>query len=168
MLQHCISQNEGIRIEMDVNRNIVSVEELLSSYDFFDSNPDASVPIELYLDAFEHAKKVLNLISTSESLTTSQEARIDKVYLKVSSITTALLMKLLPWYKITKEQMNMENKDKCPICLSEWNIGDVVGKLACGHEFGLDCLNKWLTEKRNCPLCREALNVSDCLQRNVK
>ena len=111
MLQHCIPQNEGIRIEMDVNRNIISVEELLSSYDFFDSNPDASVPIELYLDAFEHAKKVLNLISTSESLTTSQEARIDKVYLKVSSITTALLMKLLPWYKITKEQMNMENKD---------------------------------------------------------
>ena len=140
MLQHCIPQNEGIRIEMDVNRNIISVEELLSSYDFFDSNPDASVPIELYLDAFEHAKKVLNLISTPESLTTPQEARIDQVYLKLSSITTALLKNLLPLYKITKEQMNME--DKCPICLSEWNIGDVVGKLACGHELGLDCLNK--------------------------
>ena len=140
MLQHCIPQNEGIRIEMDVNRNVISVEELLSSYDFFDSNPDASVPIELYLDAFEHAKKVLNLISTPESLTTPQEARIDQVYLKLSSITTALLKNLLPLYKITKEQMNME--DKCPICLSEWNIGDVVGKLACGHELGLDCLNK--------------------------
>ena len=57
--------------------------------------------------------------------------------------------------------MDVDNNDKCPICLSEWKIGDEVGKLACGHEFELDCLSKWLNEKRNCPLCREAFKISD-------
>jgi len=39
----------------------------------------------------------------------------------------------------------------CSICLIEDN--DFI-KLKCGHNFHINCINKWLKEKFNCPLCR--------------
>ncbi len=66
----------------------------------------------------------------------------------------------------------------CPICLMEFeneNIDDNKGKkrcvpkydvtednrqpieLTCGHTFGTTCIEKWLYENDNCPLCRTTL-----------
>jgi len=44
---------------------------------------------------------------------------------------------------------------ECYICLSEYETGDSIRKLPCGHEFHCGCVDKWLTEMhRVCPLCR--------------
>mmetsp|Transcript_10883 Transcript_10883/g.25216 ORF Transcript_10883/g.25216 Transcript_10883/m.25216 type:complete len:165 (+) Transcript_10883:137-631(+) len=43
----------------------------------------------------------------------------------------------------------------CPICLSEYQVGDVVshGK-SCLHTFHNDCLCRWLQRDMTCPCCR--------------
>jgi len=50
------------------------------------------------------------------------------------------------------------NEDwKCSICLSREGGG--VTKLLCGHEFHVECINKWIETKTQasfrCPLCRQ-------------
>ena len=42
---------------------------------------------------------------------------------------------------------------RCAICLSNFQNGNRVGDLPCGHLFHKDCLKAWLQRKNQCPLC---------------
>ena len=42
---------------------------------------------------------------------------------------------------------------RCSICLESYNNQDIY-ILHCRHSFHRDCLNEWIKQKPNCPLCR--------------
>ncbi|XP_078440280.1 RING/U-box superfamily protein isoform X5 [Wolffia australiana] len=51
---------------------------------------------------------------------------------------------------------------RCYICLLEYEEGDPVRVLPCGHEFHQSCVDKWLKEvHRVCPLCRGDVCISE-------
>jgi len=44
---------------------------------------------------------------------------------------------------------------ECPICTAEWTDGEEIRKLnMCRHYFHRTCIDRWLEEHNNCPLCR--------------
>lgn len=44
---------------------------------------------------------------------------------------------------------------ECPICTAEWTDGEEIRKLnMCRHYFHRPCIDRWLEEHNNCPLCR--------------
>ncbi|KAL8480554.1 hypothetical protein ACS0TY_026648 [Phlomoides rotata] len=46
-------------------------------------------------------------------------------------------------------------EDLCAVCLGEFKIGERVRVLTeCAHVFHVSCINKWLENHSNCPLCR--------------
>lgn len=49
-----------------------------------------------------------------------------------------------------------EDRDSssCVICLTEFQLGDRVRRLACIHLFHLSCVDNWLRGNRCCPVCR--------------
>jgi hypothetical protein len=49
---------------------------------------------------------------------------------------------------------------KCGICLAEYENGDQLRSLACLHSFHKDCVDKWLTINKICPVCRAEINNS--------
>lgn len=50
---------------------------------------------------------------------------------------------------------NNSDLGDCAICLTQFNIKDVVKQLGCKHSFHLDCINKWLSKNtHSCPCCR--------------
>jgi len=52
----------------------------------------------------------------------------------------------------------MENQ--CSIChlsFSKWCFSNK--KLDCGHKFHSECINYWLNEQSNCPLCRIVIEI---------
>ncbi|OIT20248.1 putative e3 ubiquitin-protein ligase hip1 [Nicotiana attenuata] len=53
--------------------------------------------------------------------------------------------------EIDDEELEQET---CAICLCEYEDEDTIGKLQCGHEFHVGCVNKWLQHKKSCPFCR--------------
>lgn len=59
---------------------------------------------------------------------------------------------------LVDETKKIEDTDKCPICLQEYEEGDKCGVLPCKHNFHDNCIRQWVDEKRNCPLCRLHLN----------
>ncbi|GBM10141.1 hypothetical protein AVEN_90140-1 [Araneus ventricosus] len=43
---------------------------------------------------------------------------------------------------------------ECPICLGTSSRQDQIKRLRCSHEFHQSCIDLWLNNNRNCPLCR--------------
>ncbi|KAL4559556.1 hypothetical protein LXL04_031698 [Taraxacum kok-saghyz] len=44
--------------------------------------------------------------------------------------------------------------EPCCICQEEYNDGDDLGTLDCGHDFHQGCIKKWLQHKNSCPICK--------------
>ncbi|CAJ0949157.1 unnamed protein product, partial [Mesorhabditis belari] len=45
-------------------------------------------------------------------------------------------------------------KERCTVCLMEFETGEGVRKLRCTHLFHVDCIDKWLVYNKKCPVCR--------------
>ena len=50
--------------------------------------------------------------------------------------------------------LDKEEEEICSICLIFFKNGDQISRLNCGHLFHTNCVNKWISNKKNCPLCR--------------
>lgn len=53
-----------------------------------------------------------------------------------------------------------EEELKCSICLVEFELGVSVRTLWCGHCFHLQCVDRWFTERDDCPVCRKPGNAT--------
>tara|TARA_B110000208_G_C11771430_1_gene430424 strand:+ start:1213 stop:1497 length:285 start_codon:yes stop_codon:yes gene_type:complete len=63
-------------------------------------------------------------------------------------------------YKYRKTKVNISNETiklnenyECAICLENIREYENIYKLSCRHKYHIDCLNRWVKEKSNCPLC---------------
>lgn len=50
-----------------------------------------------------------------------------------------------------------ESEQCCPICLVDYEDGDELRVLPCGHCLHISCLDAWLTRNPSCPSCRYSL-----------
>ncbi|KAK4770517.1 hypothetical protein SAY87_031049 [Trapa incisa] len=46
--------------------------------------------------------------------------------------------------------------EPCCICQEDYNDGENLGILECGHDFHKDCIKQWLMNKNLCPICKTA------------
>ena len=54
------------------------------------------------------------------------------------------------------QTLERENEGNCPVCQCEWELGDEVRVLPCGHQFHTHCIDHWLTKHQaSCPLCKK-------------
>ena len=52
-----------------------------------------------------------------------------------------------------------KNQDNCIICLNDFKEKEKVMKLGCDHIFHVDCLNDWLENNKQCPLCKKDIKI---------
>jgi hypothetical protein len=46
-----------------------------------------------------------------------------------------------------------KEKILCSICLND-KTDNIIRKLVCNHFFHIDCIEMWLSDNNNCPMCR--------------
>lgn len=46
---------------------------------------------------------------------------------------------------------------KCPICLTLYKDPSIIR--TCEHVFCFDCIRKWISQKPNCPLCKQRVDL---------
>jgi peroxin-10 len=56
-----------------------------------------------------------------------------------------------------------EGKHKCPLCLFSVKSPTVTD---CGHVYCWKCVSEWVTEKPQCPLCRQPVTLSRMIPLN--
>lgn len=60
--------------------------------------------------------------------------------------------------KYQKEAHAREIGGECPVCLSAFADGEEVRQLsACKHSFHASCIDLWLSNHSNCPICRATI-----------
>ena len=62
-------------------------------------------------------------------------------------------------YKIVKIKEHKFNDDEysseiCSICLDNYKKEDILNELKCGHKYHNTCIDDWIKNNNNCPLCR--------------
>jgi hypothetical protein len=50
--------------------------------------------------------------------------------------------------------LQMDFDPCCSICLLQYEAGDTVRRLRCGHAFHLTCVDLWLSAHPACPVCK--------------
>uniref|UniRef100_A0A2P2LIC7 RING-type E3 ubiquitin transferase n=1 Tax=Rhizophora mucronata TaxID=61149 RepID=A0A2P2LIC7_RHIMU len=77
---------------------------------------------------------------------------------RIGNVSTGLseetILKRLKQRKYSSAVENEMEAEPCCICREEYNDGEDLGKLDCGHNFHTDCIKKWLTLKNWCPICK--------------
>ena len=59
-----------------------------------------------------------------------------------------------------------EGNRKCRICLDEFNTSIKVVSLPCFHFFHKICIEKWIKNKKRCPLCNFELTKENLMEKN--
>ncbi|KAJ1380138.1 Zinc finger, RING-type [Sesbania bispinosa] len=51
--------------------------------------------------------------------------------------------------------------DRCVICQVEYEKGETLVALKCGHPYHSDCISKWLQIKKVCPICNNEVSTTN-------
>tara|TARA_Y100000401_G_C8322999_1_gene226519 strand:- start:46 stop:744 length:699 start_codon:yes stop_codon:yes gene_type:complete len=64
----------------------------------------------------------------------------------------------------------IQDEIECPICINTQTNEVNIKLRPCGHKFHLNCINNWLKQKKECPLCKTQLsssNLTDYLKNQI-
>ncbi|GKC34400.1 RING-H2 finger protein ATL16 [Tanacetum coccineum] len=69
------------------------------------------------------------------------------------------VIRLIPIFKFQKKQNDSDNE--CAVCLAEFQDNEKLRMIPnCAHVFHIDCIDIWLQNNPNCPLCRNSISIS--------
>ena len=71
----------------------------------------------------------------------------------------------LPRTLITERNFEREKGDCC-ICMCDYEVGNEVITMPCGHKFHESCLTQWLKSNHTCPVCRDKVPMDYDVERN--
>ncbi|XP_075484277.1 putative E3 ubiquitin-protein ligase RHG1A isoform X2 [Primulina tabacum] len=80
------------------------------------------------------------------------EERIGNVCTGLTEENISSLLKTRKHVNIRTE--NSVDTDPCSICREEYDEGEDIGTLDCGHDFHQECIKQWLMHKNLCPICK--------------
>jgi len=101
-----------------------------------------------------------NLVNELEIEPTDGEYESNRRSVGPKGLTKDLIEKL-PHYLVTKKTMEeFTDRERCVVCMCEFDVGETLRILPCAHEFHSPCVDKWLEGNATCPICRSAVEVS--------
>nr|XP_043635570.1 RING-H2 finger protein ATL16-like [Erigeron canadensis] len=70
-----------------------------------------------------------------------------------------LVIREIPIWQYTKSEGEKRSLYECVVCLNDFKEMDTLRVLpSCHHGFHLDCIDVWLQNNANCPLCRLSIS----------
>ncbi|CAA6672556.1 unnamed protein product [Spirodela intermedia] len=71
-----------------------------------------------------------------------------------SGLNEEMALLLLRTRRYVPSSTAYASDETCCICQEDYDEGEDVGMLSCGHGFHAACVGRWLTQRNVCPICR--------------
>ncbi|XP_024980398.1 E3 ubiquitin-protein ligase MBR2-like isoform X2 [Cynara cardunculus var. scolymus] len=73
---------------------------------------------------------------------------------RIGDVKTGLKEEVILKSMKQRKHVSTSNLEPCCICREEYERGDDIGSLECGHDFHTICIKEWLANKNVCPICK--------------
>ncbi|XP_010505349.1 PREDICTED: RING-H2 finger protein ATL33-like [Camelina sativa] len=97
--------------------------------------------------------------SSSSRRSSSTTSSSNDVTVDITSPTTTVVSPPESGDKFQKEKHSKEIGNECTVCLYVITDGEKIRRLTCDHAFHVDCIEEWLQDHPNCPICRAEVPV---------
>jgi len=77
------------------------------------------------------------------------------------------IINFIPSTIIKDTPKKLTDEYRCVICLSDFEIEEKVSALPCCHTFHTNCLDNWLKQKRECPVCKYEVTLKSILGEDI-
>merc|ERR1711920_1177764 len=81
----------------------------------------------------------------------------DSVECGESRGTAQETIEAIPLIECTPEVQNSGPETSCAVCLGDFETGETLRQLPCGHKFHQCCIDTWLCRSKVCPLCIQSV-----------
>ena len=155
-----IKDLEFILNDMKSNEKYVNLNDVKSFKEKNDDFIDDDIAFNEALQE-EFAIQAVNqqiideLCPNPDAMTYEQLLQLEDDVGNVSKGLSAQQFEKLPITKYKKEKYS-ENF-QCIICMEEFNEGEKVKLLPCGHIFHPNCIKEWLMKQKSCPFCKSEI-----------
>lgn len=140
-----VNQNEIIENEQ-VNENEIIENEGNDNLYLPSSNPNT---MEYNINLINYNMNLINSLLRNSQF---RQSNTTDTYASFSELDNNIVKEGLDLLKVSKDNILKENT-KCPICLDEFEKGNIFKEIKCQHLFCEDCLEDWLEENKKCPVC---------------
>jgi hypothetical protein len=69
-------------------------------------------------------------------------------------------------HEFETDEMSMTDA-RCAICLVEYSAHEKLRTLRCSHHFHKECIDLWLKNNKNCPLCQQNISTATDVRGNA-
>ena len=87
---------------------------------------------------------------------------INEVGLQNKERDLTTILKFLPVWEV-RQNKKSDNNNNCVVCLTEFEIGDIISALPCCHVFHTKCIENWLQKELTCPVCKFEVTLSSII-----
>ncbi|GMI74050.1 hypothetical protein HRI_001074300 [Hibiscus trionum] len=77
------------------------------------------------------------------------ESEIESLNRQMAAVKESLIKDMLNIVEV-----KARDEETCVICLEELEVGLKASRMPCSHDFHSVCIEKWLHQNLNCPICR--------------
>ena len=117
------------------------------------------IPEELIDPVKEVEEQIINeLCPNPDAMTYEQLLSLEN---KVGSVKRGLSkqeLSKIPFKIYAKYKYN--GQDECSICRDNYQTGEQIKELPCGHIYHVNCIDKWLEQERKCPYCNKEIRFN--------
>ena len=108
--------------------------------------------LETSRDAMRFSSVATQCSTLRPHASAARSGEIDDAESKISGMEQRLQKGMEKMEKLQQEMA-------CSICLGDYEEGEDIRLLPCGHMFHVPCIDAWLQINRICPLCKADVNV---------
>ena len=121
--------------------------------------PVNDIPEELIDPVKEVEEQIINeLCPNPDAMTYEQLLSLENEVGSVKRGLSKQELSKIPFKIYAKYKYN--GQDECFICRDNYQTGEQIKELPCGHIYHVNCIDKWLEQEKKCPYCNKEIRFN--------
>lgn len=158
---HGGSTNSQVALDEALARSLQELEDDFDDFHLHEHNDTESEGRTTEVDSTENPER---LQAITQNLTQDDVDPDNMSYEQLQSLSESIgsenkglpeeLISRLPTFKYKSGIFSKRKNEECVICCMVYSSGERLISLPCAHQYHSECIKRWLSLKKQCPVCQ--------------